>query len=362
MTRIILHVDLDSFYASLEEIRNPEIKGKPVVICVYSGRSSDSGAVSTSNYKARELGIKAGIPILFAKRIAKDKEVVFLPVDMEHYRLVSDRIMELLEEETDTIEQVSIDEAYLDVTNRTFGNWIEAQKIAEKIKKKIKHHEGLTCSVGIGPNKLVAKMASGYKKPNGLTIIKDAEIIDFFKKLPVSKIHGIGDRTTKSLNDLDIQTASDLANYKIDILERTFGKNKAKLIQDKAKGIDESPVEQSEIKQISRMGTLSEDTDNIEIIFEKIKEFSTDIEKKIKKKSVDFRTISIIAIDTELKTHSRSETFPKTNLIDENLIIVRNLLQKFFEENPGKKLRRIGIKVSNFMEKKKQKTLGEFYT
>ena len=362
MTRIVLHVDLDSFYASLEEIRNPEIKGKPVVICVYSGRSPDSGAVSTSNYKARELGIKAGIPISFAKRIAKDKEVAFLPVDIEYYRLASDRIMELLEEEADTIEQVSIDEAYLDVTNRPFENWIEARKIAEKIKEKIKHHEGLTCSVGIGPNKLVAKMASGHKKPSGLTVITDAEIIGFFEKLPVSKIHGIGDSTTKSLNDLGIQTASDLASYNIDTLERIFGKNKAKILREKAKGIDESPVEQGEIQQISRIGTLREDTDNIEMIFEKIKELSIDLQKKIKKKVVDFRTISIIVIDTELKTHSRSETLQQTDLIDENLITVRKLLLKFFEENPGKTLRRIGIKVSNLLEKKKQKSLGDFYS
>ena len=362
MRRIVLHVDLDSFYASLEEFRNKSIRGKPVVICVYSGRSPDSGAVSTSNYEARELGIKAGIPISFAKRIAKDKDVVFLPVDMEYYRLVSDRIIELLEEETDTIEQASIDEAYLDVTKRTSGSWLEAQKIAEKIKAKIKDHEGLTCSVGIGPNKLVAKMASGYKKPDGLTVITDAEVAGFFEKLPVSEIYGIGGKTTKSLNDLGIQTASDLANYNNDELERIFGKNKAKILQDRAKGIDESPVEQGEIKQISRIGTLSEDTDNIDTIFEKIKELSIDIQKKIKKKVIDFRTISIIAIDTELKTHSRSETLQQTDLINENLIIVRNLLQKFLEENPEKKLRRIGIRVSNLIEKKKQKTLGDFYT
>ena len=117
-----------------------------------------------------------------------------------------------------------------------------------------------------------------------------------------------------------------------------------------------------EIKQISRIGTLSEDTDNIDTIFEKIKELSIDIQKKIKKNVLDFRTISIIAIDTELKTHSRSETLQQTDLINENLIIVRNLLQKFLEENPEKKLRRIGIRVSNFIEKKKQKTLRDFYT
>jgi DNA polymerase IV (DinB-like DNA polymerase) len=362
MRRIVLHVDLDSFYASLEEFRNTSIRGKPVVICVYSGRSPDSGAVSTSNYKARELGIKAGIPISFAKRIAKDKDVVFLPVDMEYYRSVSDRIMELLEEEADMIEQVSIDEAYLDVTKRTSESWIEAQKIAQMIKAKIKDHEGLTCSVGIGPNKLVAKMASEHKKPDGLTVITDAEVAGFFENLPVSDIYGIGGKTTKSLNDLGIQTASDLANYNNDELKRIFGKNKAKILQNRAKGIDESPVEQGEIKQISRIGTLSEDTDNIDTIFEKIKELSIDIQKKIKKNVLKFRTISIIAVDTELKTHSRSETLQQTDLINENLIIVRDLLQKFLEENPEKKLRRIGIRVSNFIEKKKQKTLRDFYT
>ena len=134
-----MHVDLDSFYASLEENRDPAIKGKPVVICVYSGRSEESGAVSTSNYKARAFGIKAGMPIVIAKRIAKGKDVVFLPVDMDYYREISERIMDLMEEESDTMEQVSIDEAYLDVTELTDGNWDKAIEIAKSIKEKFLH-------------------------------------------------------------------------------------------------------------------------------------------------------------------------------------------------------------------------------
>ena len=133
MTRIVLHVDLDSFYASLEEIRHPEIKGKPVVIGVYSGRSSDSGAVSTSNYKARELGIKAGIPILFAKRIAKDKEVVFLPVDIEYYRLVSDRIMEILEEEGEMTDGVKY-------VYWTFGGSVPGSFIRTRVGDEVEFH------------------------------------------------------------------------------------------------------------------------------------------------------------------------------------------------------------------------------
>ena len=152
-----MHIDLDSFYASIEEVRNPSIKGKPIVICVYSGRTENSGAVSTSNYSARKLGIKSGMPIILAKRIAMNKEVVFLPVDIEYYKEVSDSIMNLIEEESDILEQVSIDEAYIDVTEKTSGNWNKAIQVANTIKQKILSQEGLTASIGIASNKFVAK-------------------------------------------------------------------------------------------------------------------------------------------------------------------------------------------------------------
>lgn len=355
-----MHVDLDSFYASLEENRHRDIRGKPVVICVYSGRTEDSGAVSTSNYKARELGIKAGMPIIIAKRIAKGKDVAFLPVDMDYYREVSDRIMELMEDESDILEQVSIDEAYLDVTKRTDGDLDKAIGIANTIKEKITSQEGLTVSVGISSNKFVAKMASDFQKPNGLTVVKEREIMPFLENLKVSKLHGIGDKTTKSLNEIGIETASDLASYDLKELEDVFGKNKAKLLQDKSLGIDESPVEPREKKQLSRIGTLKEDTNDKNVIFEKIIGLSKDMEQRIIKNNVSFRTVSLITIDNELKTQTKSETILQTKDIQKVVSVCKHLFEKYLEENPDKKLRRVGIRISNLEFSKSQKTLDEF--
>lgn len=355
-----MHVDLDSFYASLEENRDPAIKGKPVVICVYSGRSEESGAVSTSNYKARAFGIKAGMPIVIAKRIAKGKDVVFLPVDMDYYREISERIMDLMEEESDTMEQVSIDEAYLDVTELTDGDWNKAIEIAKSIKEKISSQEELTASVGLSTNKFVAKMSSDFQKPNGLTVVKEEEIMKFLKDMPVSKLHGIGEKTTKALNDLGIQTAKDLSEYDLKELEEVFGKNKARLLHDKSLGIDDSPVEPREKKQLSRIGTLKEDTNDQNVIYEKIIELAKDMEIRILKNNVSFRTVSIITIDTELKTQTKSDTIPQTREIQKVINISKVLLEKYLKENPDKKLRRVGIRISNLEFSKAQKTLDDF--
>jgi len=359
MQRIILHMDLDSFYAAVEEKRNPSIAGKPIVICVFSGRSSDSGAVATANYKARELGIKAGIPITAAKRLGKEN-AVFLPNDINYYREVSERIMELIEDECDALEQASIDEAYMDVTQKSRGIWENAQAIAEAIKQKIKEQEGLTCSIGIGPNKLVAKMASKAKKPDGLTIVREQEVAGFLENLDIRKIHGIGGKTAETLNGLGIKTAKQLGNANALALEEKLGKNKARLLQEKARGIDDSPVEQKQAQQISRIGTLKEDTNDREIIFEKIRELAQDMKRKMEKKKVFFRNVGIIAIDTGLETQTRSETMAETDDINIALSSARRLLEKFLDENPGKRLRRVGIRVSNLLYKKEQKSLGDF--
>lgn len=359
MDRIILHVDLDSFYASIEEFRNEEIRGKPVVICVYSGRSEDSGAVSTANYKARELGIKAGISIKRAKSLAKDHDVVFLPVDMQYYREVSQRIMEILEEESDTIQQVSVDEAYLDITSRT-DNWEEAQIIAKRIKDRIKEREGITCSVGISFNKFMAKMASEHQKPDGLTTVKPQEAKEFLADLPLTKLHGIGKKTADILNDMKVKTAVDLARYSLVELEEKFGKKKARMLHERAQGIDNSPVEPTIARQVSRIGTLKQNTRDTQLILEKLNELIRDIEKKVEQKKVFFRTVSLIVIDTQLKTHTKSETVQQTGDIGRMQEIIGQLLENFLAENPGIELRRVGIRVSNLIYRKEQKTLSEF--
>ena len=157
-------VDLDYFFAQCEERRNPSIKGKPVVVCVYSGRTKDSGAVSTANYEARKYGVKSGIPISLAKKKLKDVDAVFLPVDKEFYKEISDSIMQILRRYADYFEQVSVDEAFLDVTQKTKANYQQAKQLAATIKDDVLTQQRLTCSIGIGPNKLVAKIAADMQR------------------------------------------------------------------------------------------------------------------------------------------------------------------------------------------------------
>lgn len=362
MQRIILLVDMDSFYASVEELRNPELKGKAIVTCMFSGRSQDSGAVSAANYKARELGIHSGMPIRAAKARAKGKDVVFLPSDREYYWEVSGRVMDILRAHSDTFEQVSVDEAYMDVSKRSRGSWESARKIAETLKKEIREKESLTCSVGIGPNKLVAKMASKAQKPDGLTAVKDSDVRKFFEKLSVSKLFGIGPRTAEELGQMGIKTAKELAHSDLEILEERFGSKRGRILRETAQGVDDSSVEEKEAQQVSRMATLKKDSESLEEIFEKLQELSQGIEQELKENSLTFRTISIIAIDTHLQMQTRSHTTIESGSIQKNLDVARDLLEKFLQENPGKKLRRIGIRVSGLSrgQEKKQRTLGEY--
>ncbi len=362
MARIILHIDLDSFYASLEEKRKPELKGKPVVVCVFSGRTENSGAVATANYLARELGIKAGMPISQAKELGKDN-AIYIPTDMAYYRQASDRIMDILRTFSDKFEQRSVDEAYLDFSDKA-KNFEEAKVFAEKIKKEILEMEGITCSVGIGPNKLIAKMAGKVKKPDGLTIIKPEEIKGFLENMPVKKLFGIGPKSLEIFEKLGIKTIGELANFDVGKLIQEFGENKGKEIWEKANGIDENPVEEVERQQISRLGTLKEDTANLDKILEKINELSIGLEEKIKQKKVKFKTVSIIAILKNLEAHTKSRSMDfSTNDIEIAKQEAKKLFSDFLKENPDKKLRRCGIRVSGFEEvivDEKQKTLFSF--
>lgn len=355
MPRIILQLDLDSFYASAEEVRKPELKGKSVVVCVFSGRTEDSGAVATSNYKARELGIKSGMPISKAKELGKDKDVVYLPTDIEYYKEVSGRIMEIIRTYSEKFEQRSIDEAYLDLSAevKTFE---EAGKLAEKIKKEIFEKEGITCSVGIGPNKLVAKMASKAKKPDGLTIIKPEEVRNFLNPLPVKKLFGIGPKSMEIFEKMGIKTIEDLSKTGVKILMEKFGENKGKEIWERANGIDNSEVEEIERQQLSKIGTLKQDSAELDFVCQKLFELVDELELKIKKENKKFKSVSIIIILTNLETHTKSKSL---DYFTDDIELVKQeaetLMKEFLKNNPGKNLRRCGVRVSGFEELKKNK-------
>ncbi len=356
--RIILHIDMDYFFAQCEERKRPELKGKPVVICVYSGRSDDSGAVSTSNYEARKLGVKAGIPIFRAKKFAPD--AVFLPVNMELYRSVSDEVMEILKAHCSTLEQESVDEAFCEVTGKV-SDFDEAKSLAAEIKDEIKQKVGLTCSVGVASNKLIAKIASDFQKPDGLTVVKPDEVTEFLSTLKITDLIGVGKKTGDMLNELGVNTIDELSKLSAEDLIREFGQAKGMWLKQASQGIDDSPVEVREgTEQIGRITTLKENTADLNIIFDVIDELSEDVYRKLEARKQSFKSVTFVAISTDLKTRTKTHMLeaPAKGLdaIKEN---ARRLAKLFLNENPVT-LRRVGVRVANLMEERGQKTLGEF--
>jgi len=348
--RVILLVDLDYFYAQCEENRSPQIKGKPVVIGVYSGRTEESGAVSTANYLARKHGVKAGMPIFLAKKRLEGKEAVFLPVDHEYYDEVSNSVMKILRGYADNFEQVSIDEAYLDISNRVQSDFERAAKLAETIKRNIKDHQGLTCSIGVGPNKLVAKIAADIKKPDGLTTIKPGQVKEFLTPLLVDQLLGVGKKTKEKMEAMGIKTIGDLAEYNIDNLIEEFGKKMGSYFHSAALGIDDTPVkERGEPESLSKIFTLKEDTRDLSIIETYTNTLSERVNKMATDRRVTFRTVGIIAVLTDMSVHSRSKTLSSpTNDLSILKSTVYELLSKLLGEL-DLDLRRIGVKISNFV-------------
>ncbi len=356
--RIILHVDMDYFFAQCEEREHHELKGRPVVICVYSGRGRDSGAVSTSNYEARKSGIKAGMPISRAKKLIPD--AVFLPVNMELYRSISDEVMEILRGFSDTVEQESIDEAFCDISDRV-AVFDEAEKLAAKIKDAIRVNVGLTCSVGVAPNKLVAKIASDFRKPDGLTVVKPEEVRQFLEPLKVTDLIGVGKKTGERMNELGIKTIGDLSKRSAEYLVREFGQAKGAWFKQASQGIDNSPVQEREgTEQIGRITTLKEDTLDLKVILGAIDKLSGDVSRKLEERGLSFRSVTFIGISNDFKTHSKSRTLGAPAKDTGTIRSVANELAKdFLTEHPAA-LRRVGVRVANFTGEKAQMTLGEF--
>jgi DNA polymerase IV (DinB-like DNA polymerase) len=357
-SRIILHVDMDYFFAQCEEREHPEIKGKPVVICVYSGRGGDSGAVSTSNYEARKLGVKAGIPLFRAKKLAPD--AVFLPVNMELYRSISDEIMEILRGYCDVLEKESVDEAFCDITGKVSG-FEEAELLALRIKEEIRQKIGLTCSVGVAPNKLVAKIASDFQKPDGLTVVKPEGVLQFLISLKITDLVGVGKKTGERLNELGVRTIGELSTLSSEELIREFGQAKGIWLKQASQGMDDSPVEErGGTEQIGRITTLKEDTNDLNVIFGAIDELSEDVYRKLEMRKLSFKSVTFVAISTDFKTRTKTHMLEapakESYAIKES---ARRLVKLFLAENPVA-LRRVGVRVANLTEEKGQKTLGEF--
>jgi DNA polymerase IV (DinB-like DNA polymerase) len=356
-------VDLDYFFAQCEELRNPALRGKPIVIGMYSGRTAESGAVSTANYIARASGVKSGMPLFQAKRKLEGCDAVFLPVDFDYYEQVSDRLMEIFRGYADLFEQVGIDEAYLDVTGRVHGNFEEAEALGLRMKIDVKAKIGVTFSLGIAPNKLVAKIACDVQKPDGLTVVRPTEVKAFLERLPVDRLIGVGKKTSARMAELGIKTIGDLATFDIQRLVEGFGKTLGVYFHDAAIGEDESPVrEAGEAESISRIATLKQNSRDLGFIAETTDALCADIQDDLAKRDLSFKQIGIIAFLEDLTVRSRSATLEQpTKNLELLKDSVKELLRKLLD-GTDKDVRRIGVKISMFRKgENPQKRLDSFF-
>ena len=351
--KVILHIDLDAFFASVEEVNHPEWKGRPIIVGADPKQGKGRGVVSTCNYEARKFGIHSAMPISRAWKLCP--EALYLPVNMLLYEEISKRIINSLRPFADRLEQVSIDEAFLDISNKV-ADLKETKTLAKKIKSIIIDRENLTCSIGIGPNKLVAKIASDYRKPNGLTIVSKDEVRKFLAPLNVEKLGGIGSKTKERLNSIGIKTIDDLASYDINKLKNIFGAW-GEEFHRMAHGIDESEIIEEWIpKSFSREHTFDQDTTDLNKIRFIINKLCEEITLEIKENGFSFRTITVKIRYENFETHTHSKTliFPSSsNEIMKNTSMM--LLSPFLGSD--RKIRLVGIRASNLSEKTHQKTL-----
>jgi len=278
MRRIILHIDMDYFFAQIEERENPQFKGKPVVVGADPRGGRGRGVVSTANYEARKYGIHSALPISKAYQLCPN--AIFLPVNMELYQKVSENIMEIIKKYSPVFEQVSLDEAYLDISltflQKEWG-YQKAEKLAKKLKKEILEKEKLTSTIGIGPNKLIAKIASEKGKPNGLLIIKPNQVKKFLELFDIEDLSGIGPKTAEKLRIIGINKIKELKKLLKTKLKDMFGVV-GETIYERARGIDETPVTSEEIiKSIGKEHTFDRDTRDPEIIFKTFEEIIKDV-------------------------------------------------------------------------------------
>lgn len=299
----ILHVDMDAFFASVEERDNPALKGKAVVV-----GTGVRGVVSAANYEARKFGIHSAMPVGRAKRLAP--HAIFVPPNMSRYSEVSSHIMEIFRSVTPLVEPLSLDEAFLDVTGakRLLG---DGREIAKQIRATVEASEGITCSVGIATTKFIAKLASGRCKPNGMLEIASDRVLEFLHPLPVNAIWGVGPKTNEELLKLGLQTVADIANTPRQTLIRALGEAAGASLYELSWGRDYRDVEPVEVdKSISAVETFDADTEDQEIVLRELLRLTEKATYRMREKDFSARTISIKVRFADFKTITRSKTVP----------------------------------------------------
>ena len=359
--KVIFHIDFDYFYAQCEELRKPELRNIPCVVCVYSGREEDSGVVSTCNYEAREYGVKAAMPIKLAKSKLKDVEAVFLPTDMPYYHKISTNVMKIIQNYGELFEQVSVDECYVDFTKITNSDFDDAKIFASSLQKNIKDQCKLTCSIGVGPNKLISKIASAVIKPNGITVVGRENAKNFISNCKIEDIPGVGPKTLKKLQSLGIKSISDISRNGIFELRDVLGYKTAAFLLNASNAIDYSQIKARETsKQIGKIVTLKKDTADLEQINLTTVNLCTSVYENLSNKKQAFKILTIILILENLQHLSISRSLKLyTASFDELQKTSLSIVKEMIKNNSIsiQNIRRIGVVGSELKDVSGQNSL-----
>ncbi|MDW8084144.1 MAG: DNA polymerase IV [Candidatus Caldarchaeum sp.] len=360
MSRVVFFVDLDYFFAQVEVVQNPSLREKPVVVCVFSGRTKDSGVVSSANYVARSFGVKAGMPIKKARAMLPP-DSVFLPVRLNYYAEVSRKIMDILRSFGGVLRVESIDEAVMDVTEIVDGDFEKALTLASEVKRRIFELTGLTCTVGVGPNRVVAKMVADVSKPDGLQVVRPHEVADFLKPLPVKSLPGVGAKTEQVLADMRIKTVGELSTLSVEALEKLFGPKKALYLYHACRGtFDEPIVERPPAKQVSRIITLKRNTREVNYVMDALAKVLTEAAAKLESMGYTASKLGLIVITSTIKTVTRQTEIRPGAGLAENLEALRKMLKELLESNEKMHVRRVGVRFSGLKKLSGQSRLNVF--
>lgn len=336
--RKIIHIDMDAFYASVEQLDNPELLGKPIAV----GGSEQRGVVAAASYEARKFGVRSAMSSVIAKRNCPD--LIFVRPRFDRYKEISNRIREIFLEYTELVEPLSLDEAYLDVTENKKGN-PSATLIAREIRQKIKERTGLNASAGISINKFIAKVASDINKPNGQKTVNPEEVEEFLEKLEIRKFHGVGKVTAEKMYQLGIFKGADLKEKSLNFLSENFGKS-GEYYHQVVRGIHLSKVSPDRIrKSLGAERTFDENISSEIFMIQRLESIAGEIERRIRKANLAGKTVTLKIKYSDFSLQTRSKTLPY--FISSKDLILETARELLFQEKMKESVRLLGITLSN---------------
>tara|TARA_R110001583_G_scaffold17153_2_gene69723 strand:+ start:5184 stop:6281 length:1098 start_codon:yes stop_codon:yes gene_type:complete len=343
--RKIIHVDMDAFYASVEQMDNPALKGRPLAV----GGAEKRGVVSAASYEARKFGVRSAMSGYLAKKNCPD--LIFVPPRFERYKEISLKIRNIFFDYTELVEPLSLDEAYLDVTTNKKGN-PSASLIAEEIRQRIFDEVGLTASAGISINKFLAKVASDYNKPNGQKTVNPEEVISFLENLEIRKFYGVGKVTADKMYHLGIFTGKDLKQKSVEFLRENFGKS-GDYYYHVVRGIHNSEVKPNRIpKSVGAERTFDENLSSEIFMLQRLENIATELEKRLKKSKISGKTVTLKIKYSDFTLQTRSKTLPY--YIADKSLILETTKELLYQEKLENSVRLLGISLSNLNTEKNE--------